>query len=370
MVEYVDGSVLAQLGNPDMRTPIAHGAGVSGAHRRRASSALDLARLGGADVRARPTSQRFPVPRAWPTTRCARAARRRAVLNAANEVAVAAFLAGTHPLHRISQRRCADVAARVAGRGAADSLDDAARARRRGAALRAPAGSPARLRGYSGAHDRRSLQVLAFLVTLGVLVVVHEFGHYRVARRVRRQGAALLGRLRPRAAGAASAAPTAPSGSSAPLPLGGYVKMLDEREGDGRAAELAPRLQPQASGSASRSSPPGRSPTCCSRSLLYAAAHWIGVDEPKAVLGAAGRRRASPSAPACAPATGCAPGRSDGDDWQDVRSLTDLRWQVTQAVLHGERRRAAWSATRDGRGQRRVAPRARVARRERGRRQD
>ena len=33
MVEYVDGSVLAQLGNPDMRTPIAHRAGLSRAHR-------------------------------------------------------------------------------------------------------------------------------------------------------------------------------------------------------------------------------------------------------------------------------------------------------------------------------------------------
>lgn len=91
MVDYLDGSVLAQLGNPDMRTPIAHAlawperidAGVS---------ALDLFRIARLDFQA-PDEQRFP---------CLRLARQAAeqggtapaLLNAANEVAVAAFLAG------------------------------------------------------------------------------------------------------------------------------------------------------------------------------------------------------------------------------------------------------------------------------------
>ncbi|WP_456407912.1 1-deoxy-D-xylulose-5-phosphate reductoisomerase [Thiolapillus sp.] len=91
MVEYVDGSVLAQLGNPDMRTPIAHAL----AWPERIESgvdSLDLFDVAHLDFEA-PDEERFP---------CLRLAFRAieeggsmpAILNAANEVAVAAFLAG------------------------------------------------------------------------------------------------------------------------------------------------------------------------------------------------------------------------------------------------------------------------------------
>lgn len=89
MVDYVDGSVLAQLGNPDMRTPIAHAL----AWPERIDSgvgALDLLRIGRLDFEA-PDERRFP---------CLRLARQAAeacgtapaMLNAANEIAVEAFL--------------------------------------------------------------------------------------------------------------------------------------------------------------------------------------------------------------------------------------------------------------------------------------
>jgi len=89
MVDYVDGSVLAQLGNPDMRTPIAHAL----AWPRRIDSGvapLDLFSIARLDFQA-PDEHRFP---------CLRLARQAAeagnsapaLLNAANEVAVAAFL--------------------------------------------------------------------------------------------------------------------------------------------------------------------------------------------------------------------------------------------------------------------------------------
>jgi len=92
LVEYVDGSVIAQLGNPDMRTPIAFGLGFP----ERISAGvdfLDLARIGALHFEP-PDIQRFP---------CLHLAREAlaaggnapAVLNAANEVAVASFLAGT-----------------------------------------------------------------------------------------------------------------------------------------------------------------------------------------------------------------------------------------------------------------------------------
>ena len=89
LVDYVDGSVLAQLGNPDMRTPIAHAM----AWPQRVDSGvapLDLFAIARLDFEA-PDEQRFP---------CLRLARQAAeagdsapaMLNAANEIAVAAFL--------------------------------------------------------------------------------------------------------------------------------------------------------------------------------------------------------------------------------------------------------------------------------------
>jgi 1-deoxy-D-xylulose-5-phosphate reductoisomerase len=89
LVAYVDGSVLAQLGSPDMRTPIAYALGWP----RRIEAPvprLDLAQI------ATLTFER-PDPALFPSLRLAREALRAggsvpAVLNAANEVAVAAFL--------------------------------------------------------------------------------------------------------------------------------------------------------------------------------------------------------------------------------------------------------------------------------------
>ena len=89
MVEYQDGSVLAQLGNPDMRTPIAHALAWP---RRLASGAafLDFARLGKLEFQA-PDFARFPCLRlAFAALEVGGTAP--AVLNAANEMAVQAFL--------------------------------------------------------------------------------------------------------------------------------------------------------------------------------------------------------------------------------------------------------------------------------------
>ena len=91
LVDYMDGSVLAQLGNPDMRTPIAHAL----AWPERIDSGvrpLDLFKVARLDFQP-PDERRFP---------CLRLARQvaeegrsaPAMLNAANEVAVAAFLEG------------------------------------------------------------------------------------------------------------------------------------------------------------------------------------------------------------------------------------------------------------------------------------
>ncbi|MES1987446.1 MAG: 1-deoxy-D-xylulose-5-phosphate reductoisomerase [Pseudomonadota bacterium] len=90
MVEYIDGSVLAQLGNPDMRTPIAYGLGYPD---RLASgvSSLDLLTTARLDFCA-PDLIRFPCLRiAYEALNMGGTAP--AILNAANEIAVEAFLA-------------------------------------------------------------------------------------------------------------------------------------------------------------------------------------------------------------------------------------------------------------------------------------
>lgn len=91
MVEYLDGSVLAQLGNPDMRTPIAHALAWP-ARTAAGVGPLDLVKAGRLEFEA-------PDPRRYPCLGLAYDALRAggtacAVLNAANEVAVAEFLAG------------------------------------------------------------------------------------------------------------------------------------------------------------------------------------------------------------------------------------------------------------------------------------
>ncbi len=100
LVEYVDGSTLAQLGNPDMRTPIAHA--LAFPDRIEAGVArLDLAAVGRLDFEV-PDEARFP---------CLRLARAAAVagasaptvLNAANEIAVESFLARELPFVAIPQ---------------------------------------------------------------------------------------------------------------------------------------------------------------------------------------------------------------------------------------------------------------------------
>jgi 1-deoxy-D-xylulose-5-phosphate reductoisomerase len=109
LVEYVDGSVLAQLGNPDMRTPIAHAL----AYPQRIESgarSLDLFEVGQLNFE-RPDFRRFPCLRlAFDALRAGAWAS--VALNAANEVAVARFLDGQLSFTRIP-RLIEDVLSRV-----------------------------------------------------------------------------------------------------------------------------------------------------------------------------------------------------------------------------------------------------------------
>ncbi|HWP20879.1 MAG TPA: 1-deoxy-D-xylulose-5-phosphate reductoisomerase [Burkholderiaceae bacterium] len=122
MVVCRDNSVLAQLGTPDMRVPIAYGL----AWPERIASGtepLDFSRLGALSFE-RPDPARFPgLFLAWETLRGPEGST--AVLNAANEEAVAAFLAGTirfDQIHTVNAHTLEAVAGRLAP-GSVGSLD-------------------------------------------------------------------------------------------------------------------------------------------------------------------------------------------------------------------------------------------------------
>ena len=129
LVEYVDGSVLAQLGNPDMRTPIAYA--LAYPERIAAGVApLDLFKVATMNFTA-PDFERFPcLALAYQALRAAGTAP--AILNAANEVAVAAFLDKKMPFLSIPRIISAvlDAVPVNAVNSLADVLDADAAARR------------------------------------------------------------------------------------------------------------------------------------------------------------------------------------------------------------------------------------------------
>ena len=171
--------------------------------------------------------------------------------------------------------------------------------------------------------------ILAFLVTLGVLVVIHEYGHYWVAQRA---GVKVLrfsiGFGRPMARWVRGADRT--EWVIAALPLGGYVRMLDERD---------PECQPIAAADLPRAF--NRQPVAkriaivlagpAANLLLAVAVYWllsvVGVFEPSAMVGT------PPATSAAARA-----GLNSGDTvvevaGRPVRSWNELRWLLLQRAV-------------------------------------
>ena len=171
--------------------------------------------------------------------------------------------------------------------------------------------------------------IAAFLVTLGILVVIHEFGHYWVAKKA---GVKVLrfsiGFGRPLARWVRGADRT--EWVVAALPLGGYVRMLDERD---------PECQPVAAADLPRAF--NRQPVAkriaivlagpAANLLLAVAVYWflsvVGVFEPSAIVGT------PPPASAAARA-----GLTAGDTvvevaGKPVRSWNELRWLLLQRAV-------------------------------------
>jgi len=178
------------------------------------------------------------------------------------------------------------------------------------------------------------LTLLAFVVALGLLITIHEYGHYRVAVAC---GVKVLkfsiGFGKPLYTWRCAGKPTEFSISA--LPLGGYVKMLDEREGPVDEAErhLAFNTKPLRSRAAVVAA--GPIANLLLAVLLYSVVNWGGIQEPKAVL-------AAPVPDSMAARAGLVGGERvtqaafDGEALEAIRSFTDLRWRLTQGALTGQ----------------------------------
>lgn len=196
--------------------------------------------------------------------------------------------------------------------------------------------------------------VLAFLLTLGVLIVIHEYGHYRVAVAC---GVKVLrfsvgfGRV----LWSTKRGPDGTEFTLSALPLGGYVRMLDEREGGVPAHELHRAFNRQSLKARAAIVSAGPLANLLLAVLLYAMAHWIGIAEPKALL-------AQPAAQTPAERAGLkagdwvrsiAPAATAVPEWTELHSMADLRWQVTRAAM--DQRDVLLEVTdRDGRSRRTV----------------
>src|SRR6185436_16052213 len=131
------------------------------------------------------------------------------------------------------------------------------------------------------------------------------------------------------------------------FPLGGYVKMLDEREGSVAPEErhLAFNTQPLISRAAIVVA--GPIANLLLAVVLYSVVNWWGVEEPKPIL-------ASPVPGSIAEQAGLRGGEQvekagfDGDSLQLVYSFEDLRWLLTRGALDGRDVRLQLESGRQG----------------------
>jgi regulator of sigma E protease len=178
------------------------------------------------------------------------------------------------------------------------------------------------------------LTVIAFVVALGLLIAVHEYGHYRVAVacgvKVQRFSVGFgktLFRWQPKRQHPGQETEFVIGA----FPFGGYVKMLDEREGAVPPEERHRAFNTQPLRSRAAIVAAGPIANLLLAVVLYTAVNWIGVDEPVA-------RLAPPVAASLAEAAGLRGGEHvtragfEGE-LEPVDSFEDLRWRMTRGAL-------------------------------------
>ena len=176
------------------------------------------------------------------------------------------------------------------------------------------------------------MTLFAFLLALGVLITVHEWGHYRVA---------VACGVKVHTFSIGFGKPLLRWKSRQPhagqdtefciglIPLGGYVKMLDESEGDVPPQEASMAFNRQALWARAAIVSAGPLANFLLAVCLYAATFWLGQYETQAIL-------AAPIAGSVADASGLRSGDqvlragTSADDLQDIASLDAFRWWLLQ----------------------------------------
>ncbi len=172
-------------------------------------------------------------------------------------------------------------------------------------------------------------RLVAFVVVLGVLIVFHEFGHYLTARlcgvRVLRFSIGFGKTIWQRTLGKDGT-----EWAVSVIPLGGYVKMLDEREGTVKPEELHRAFNRQSVGKRSLIVAAGPFANFLLAILLYWAVFFHGSDELLPILG---------TPPVGTPAA--VSGVQNGElvrtiDGQPVSTWGDLRWMLLDRAAYGD----------------------------------
>ena len=180
------------------------------------------------------------------------------------------------------------------------------------------------------------ITLLAFLVALGLLITIHEYGHYRVARACGVKvlkfsvgfGKPLWSWTSPR------------SGTEyavAALPLGGFVRMLDEREAPVPVDQRHLAFNTQSVWKRIAIVAAGPLANLLLAVLIYSGLAWHGMSEVSPVI-------AQPAPGSLADQAGLRSGdrivslrwlNDEAEEAQPVRSLGTLQWELTQAALQG-----------------------------------
>ena len=196
------------------------------------------------------------------------------------------------------------------------------------------------------------LTVVAFILALGLLIAVHEYGHYRVAVacgvRVLRFsvgfGRPLL-RWKPKVQHPGQDTEFVIGA----FPIGGFVRMLDEREGPVPPHETQWAFNTRPLRHRAAIVAAGPLANLVLAVLLYSLVNWIGVKEPEPVL-------ASPVVGSLAESAGLRGGEwvqragfADGEV-EPVRSFESLRWLLTRGALDGRDLRLVVASGREGGG--------------------